>query len=147
MYSRFGVLVVIGSALGAAPQDDATKKELARLEGRWLLVALERNGVTTGGDVALATVEVIVRGNQVLGADGKAWVRIKVDPSTSPRVVDWTHVDSGRTTEGIYDLTGETWKVCLNTKVDGVKERPTSFNTKDNPSYVIQVFKRVPKGR
>jgi hypothetical protein len=43
------------------------------------------------------------------------------------------------TLEGIYQLDGDTWKICL--KVSG-KERPTKFETKAGSELVLATLKR-----
>lgn len=63
-----------------------------------------------------------------------------LDPSTSPKSIDLT--ENGQTKLGIYDLQGDTLRICISEKTDA---RPTAFDSQpDSPNDLIFLLKRVP---
>src|SRR5207253_3690172 len=45
--------------------------------------------------------------------------------------------------EGIYVIEKDRLKVCLNTRTNGPKERPSDFTTKDKPNLRVFTFQRI----
>ena len=66
--------------------------------------------------------------------------RYDIDPKAKPKTLDLHTVDTRAlfSKEGIYELDGDTLKICI-----GVKKRPTEFKTtEDGKAGYIYVFKR-----
>jgi uncharacterized protein (TIGR03067 family) len=66
----------------------------------------------------------------------------KVDLAQKPKKIDVTFTDGpekGKTAQGIYELEGDTYKVCI--ALAG-KERPTTFASKPNSGHVLEVLQR-----
>ena len=62
-----------------------------------------------------------------------------LDPSTTPKSIDMT--TGGRTKPGIYDLQGDTLRLCMSENTD---ERPTAFDSQPNSvNDVVLTMKRV----
>ncbi|MCI0640119.1 MAG: TIGR03067 domain-containing protein [Gemmataceae bacterium] len=143
------LLVAIPALLAATndAQTEATKKELARLQGAWKLTAVEENGRESVLPEKDQT-NWFVKGKAFCGPDGKQLSTVQLDPTTRPKSIDFSYAaDPAKmieklVREGIYLLEGDTWKTCVNTRTQGVKERPSEFSTKDRPGWRLLVFKR-----
>jgi uncharacterized protein (TIGR03067 family) len=141
------LLVVWGvTVLGDQPRDDPVKKDLDRLQGKWLLIGVEYNGTKFGGNDdsdEASPIVLLVRGNKFLLADGQdEWGSIVIDPTTTPKLLDFALARTKRVVEGIYALEGNTLTICQNYSEDPVKERPTTFSTKDKRKWAIHTFRR-----
>src|SRR5262245_24458378 len=86
----------IGGGVSLAGADDTEKqdtikKELKKLEGTWVLVALERNGIETPEEeVKHANFRLIIKGGKMTfkRADSAIEGTIVVDPSKKPPAYD-----------------------------------------------------------
>jgi uncharacterized protein (TIGR03067 family) len=139
------LVVWCATALGDQPRDDPVKKDLDRLQGKWVLVRVEINGTKFGDDddVDEDNLIMLVRNNKFFLDNGKdEWGSIAIDPTTNPKLLDFIPAVSKRVVEGIYSLEGNTFTICQNYSKDPVKERPTTFSTKDKQRWVIHTFRR-----
>jgi uncharacterized protein (TIGR03067 family) len=123
------------------------EKELKKFHGAWTFASVEAGGqkmpieqfegmtVTFTGDTY-----AVKKGDQVLQA-GKQ----KLDPSKSPRAIDVTITEGpnkGATMLGIYEIDGDTLKVCFD---EEGKKRPTQFKSPEGSQTFVNVHKRVKK--
>jgi uncharacterized protein (TIGR03067 family) len=72
--------------------------------------------------------------------------RQKLDPSRSPKAVDVTvaeGLNKGAAMLGIYEISGDTLKVCFDPEG---KKRPTEFKSAPGSQTFVNVHKRVKKG-
>jgi uncharacterized protein (TIGR03067 family) len=144
------VCLVVGVGPTAADEkDDAVKKDLAALAGTWVPVSVEIDGRKLG-DEELKGVAV------TYGASGKISVRrgdkvigegtFKIDPGKKPKAIDYKQTsegeDKGKTALGIYEVEGDTLKLCT---VPEGKERPAEFSSKPGSGHYLRVYKREKK--
>jgi uncharacterized protein (TIGR03067 family) len=132
------VLVCTGSA------QDATKKEMSRLEGEWSMVSGQANGlampqelVKTGKRVAKNAETTITIGGQILFK-----ATFSIDPTKKPKTIDYTMTEGptkGKTHLGIYELDGDTVKFCFAAPGE---DRPTEFTAKEGSQRTLSVWKR-----
>jgi uncharacterized protein (TIGR03067 family) len=69
----------------------------------------------------------------------------KLDPSKSPKTVDVTvaeGLNKGAVMLGIYEISGDTLKVCFDPEG---KKRPTEFKSASGSQTFVNVHKRVKK--
>jgi uncharacterized protein (TIGR03067 family) len=118
--------------------DDA--RDLAAMKGTWSVVSAERDGK----DVTDATVTLTVDGAKVFVKRGDKQIfegTAKLDASKSPKTIDVTQESDGelkgKTIPGIYELDGDTLKVCSG------KERPTDFTAAAGSGRFLRVYKRA----
>jgi uncharacterized protein (TIGR03067 family) len=140
--------MLILSALFLSPPTDAAKTELARFEGTWQVIGHETEGKPTDED-HWRTVQFVFKGDELtfLGDDvlskKVAKIRLVVDPSTSPRVIDLKIVEGdfkGETLEGVYEIKDDVLRICF--RNEEVKNRPLDFSTKAGANLVLFVLKR-----
>ena len=148
MKTRFLLVILIGvvtlSAADPPPADD--KKEI---QGSWTLIALEINGKPIGDSVRGAGLKVIFQKDTITfkskdGPDmpptGNFKLDAKIDGTKKHKTIETT---IGKDTElGIYELTGDTLRVCM-ARV-GVDKPPTEFKTSEKDGYRLFSFKKEP---
>ncbi len=122
------------------------EKDLKKFQGVWTFVSVE-----TGGKVLPAEqfkgMTVTFAGDQYTVKKGDEVIQVatqKLDPSSSPKSMDVTVIDGlnkGAVLLGIYDIAGDTLKVCFDPEG---KKRPTQFKGAGGPQVLV-VHKRVKK--
>jgi uncharacterized protein (TIGR03067 family) len=135
---RHALLVLAAGCLIAA--DAAGDKELAKFNGNWVITSMEIGGKK-------ATAEELKKGPTGLSIkDGKYQLKggpddsgtFTVAPAKKPKQMDIKTGD-GATLLAIYEIDGDTMKACY---APPGEARPTAFNTKDKPGYVMFSYKR-----
>lgn len=149
-YCRLGLLrmlavmgiFVVGAAL-AGEKGMLKNDDLRKLDGRWRLVSVEQNELTTILDENAEVIFTIRRGELFLQDNKVGSLSFpETEAIVKPKLVDVQLGDQG-TVEGIYDLDGDTWRVCINNASQGdSKERPTEFSSRGSPTYQLFVFQR-----
>jgi uncharacterized protein (TIGR03067 family) len=125
------VLLLAASGLGVADRPekkkkaDPVKQEMKKLEGTWVLAAMEYRGRQYPQQmIQRLNYRLIFKGNkctrQMRGRNYEQ--TFTVDPKKTPKTIDM--VLSRRTTKGIYQLDGDTLKICESI---GRGMRPTTF--------------------
>ena len=127
------VLLLAASGLGVADRPekkkkaDPVKQEVKKLEGTWVLVGMELNG-RQYPQVRLQRLNyrLIIKGNKATRQiRGRSYEQtFTVNPKKNPKAIDT--VQSGRTTKGIYQLDGDTLKICESLRGT---VRPTTFTS------------------
>jgi uncharacterized protein (TIGR03067 family) len=123
--------------------DDEAKKEYARFEGTWRFTSLEIEGTRLPEDASKGT-RLIIAGQNFTLKEGATTVKgtYKVDLGKKPKEIDVTFddgPDKGKTVHGIYELDGDTYRVCIG--LPG-KSRPTAFESKPGTGHVLEVLTR-----
>ena len=114
-------------------KDDAGKKELDKLQGTWKSVSFEMNGQKTPADELKKRTVTYTGDKWEVKEDGKVVVAgtQKLDPTKDPHEIDSLVTEGegkGTTMLGIYELKGDTFRVCFDPTG---KERPKSFTPKE----------------
>jgi uncharacterized protein (TIGR03067 family) len=115
-------------------------QDLERLQGTWNVVSLEMDGQKmSGGDARIA-----VRGNRfTTSAMGAAYEgTVTIHQSTVPKGFDLRFEqgpEKGNINFGIYELDGDTWKICLATRGS---ERPKEFTSPRGTGIALETLRR-----
>ena len=142
------LLLTASGGTGARAGDRGeVAKELKKFQGTWTFESVQAGGkeipaaefkgitVTFEGDKY-----AVKKGDEVVQA-----ATLKLDPSKSPKTLDVTVAEGpnkGAVMLGIYEIGGETLKVCFDPHG---KKRPTEFRSPPGSEYFVNVHKRVKK--
>jgi len=124
-----------------ATDEQAAKKELKKLEGTWKIVSITREGNEQQPENVVSTVsddKFTTKAGDRIVREGS----LKIYPSQSPKGADATYTrgpDKGKTLKGIYELKGDTWKICYSAAGE---ERPKAFPKDTDKAYLILVLQR-----
>jgi len=118
--------------------------DIKKLQGEWLITSLEMDGQNSP-DSVFSDAKIVVRGTRftsfTMGTTYKG--EIKLDEKKSPKNVDLNFTggpEKGYRNLGIYELDGDTWKLCLATRGP---VRPKTFSTKPGDGVAFEILKRA----
>jgi uncharacterized protein (TIGR03067 family) len=134
---KYALFSILAAALFTAA--DASKEDLEKMQGEWAAVSMTRDGQKFSDDEAQAFFRT-VKGDEytvhhfrrVLGKG-----RFTIDASKKPKTIDVT--TNGLKVLGIYELDGNTYRVC--TGLPG-KERPTDFTSPEGSGRTLATWER-----
>jgi uncharacterized protein (TIGR03067 family) len=134
------LILVLGSLIAApAPEE----KDLEKIQGTWKLESVESQGQLLIEQYKDWTFNI---------KDDKLTIKIgekvhneytlKIDPDKKPKTIDLVRKvgEQTLTETGIYELDGDTWKVCND---DSGATRPTEYGTKEGTRLELIMMKRV----
>ena len=124
--------------------EEATKKELARIEGVWSFSQVEVDGAKQKPMAFPANEMIVLKDGRYVVVQGSRIThgRVKLDPMTTPKHIDVTITDGpakGRTIMAIYDLSADTYKFCGS--LSG-SDRPTTLASPAGTGTILHVMKR-----
>ena len=137
------LFVPVGLAGDAPSGPKEAKKDLQRLQGSWQMESYE-DGKKTKIDAKKRAL--FFGANTVAFRDGDRLLQmgmVNLNTAKSPRRVDVLvkkEKNDDSTMLGIYELKGDTLKVCFDPEGDA---RPTAFEAKAGSSHFVAVYKRV----
>src|SRR5262249_3796434 len=123
------------------------EKELKKFHGTWTFGSVEAGGKEEPA-ADLKGMTVTFEGDKYTVKKGDEGIQVatqKLDPSKSPKTIDVTVADGlnkGSVLLGIYEISGDTLKVCFDPEG---KKRPTEFKSAAGSENVVVVHKRVEK--
>ncbi len=113
--------------------------DLAKLQGAWTLRSLRLDGqdMPPGGGIEISgdRFKTVGMGTEYSGT-------VEIDDSAKPKHLDLVFTggpEAGNRNRGIYQLDGETWRICLNM---AGKTRPRAFAAKAGSGNALEVFTR-----
>jgi len=119
------------------------RDELDLLQGAWAVAELEMEGQTiSGGMLANARVEITGNRFSSVGMGAVYEGTLTLDDSASPHHLNMQFdagPEKGNTNLGIYELIGDTWKICLSTKGE---VRPAAFAAPAGSGFVFETLRR-----
>ena len=143
---KLKALLVLSVALCVAadkPKVDA-KKELANLQGTWVMAELEVNGVAVAAKKLEGTT-LVIKGDKytVKVKDTAHETTIEIDPTTDPKSIDTLFPNGAelpKLSKGVYELDGDTLKICRH-QTPG-EDRPTQIGSWPNTNLFVVTWKR-----
>jgi len=117
--------------------------DLARLQGAWAVTALEVDGAALP-DAMLAAAEIRLEGTRFtsLGMGAPYAGALSLATDSAPKRFTLTFAEgpeAGRANRGIYELDGETWRICLDMTGGPA---PEAFATSPGSGRALQTLKR-----
>lgn len=143
MVQLSGLLLTVGLVSGASDAD-ADRKELAQFEGVWSFALVEVEGARQPDAPYPAHRMIISRDGQYVVVQGERVTPgvLKVDPTKFPKHYDVAVTGGpgkGLTFSGIYEIEGDTYKICVPLRGG---ERPSDFASTPGSGRMLQVFIR-----
>jgi uncharacterized protein (TIGR03067 family) len=127
-----GIALATGAfAQGAKPQGGRGAAGTAALQGTWLISSINGQTAPEGSPELKLTFEGD-KYHQTLGGTVNERGTFKVDASKKPITIDLSIAegsDAGKTQLGIFEVTGDTMRLSLDTP--GAGQRPPDFSPKD----------------
>ena len=140
-------LAAVGIILlaSAAPAGDEARKDLDKLQGEWVMAALEVDGKQVPEEKLRGTT-LTIKGDKyiVKVKDTSHEVTFKLDPSQDPRAIDMflpNGTDAPKLSPGIYRIDGDTFQLCRAQAAE--QPRPRDFGTWPNTGVFLVTWKRT----
>lgn len=136
------VLLAVAITVSADPVPEPSAKDREALQGTWVIRSMEVGGKTWSKEaLEKAKLRIVVSGDRIkflLAGREAQEATFTLDPARSPAHFDT--VDARKRVEkGIYELKGDTLRICAATSGE---ERPTAFASSASPSTALYVFER-----
>jgi uncharacterized protein (TIGR03067 family) len=134
---------------GALAQEKAAEKELAALQGAWVIVGEEFMGKKASDEeVKKLSGRTVIKGAKLTSWDDSAKAMASqstftLDPAAKPKTMDLKYVSGdlkGEAQLAIYELDGDTLKVCYS--FGPGEKRPTEFAGKADGKSLFLTYKR-----
>jgi len=120
-------------------QAPATAGDLERLQGNWSVGELVMNGQKLPAEaLASANLKIKASAYSLEGDSGSSHGTLKLGESAHPKLMDVSS-DDGAELLGIYEISGDTFKVCY--AVNGAA-RPKEFKSAEGSDHVLATYKR-----
>jgi uncharacterized protein (TIGR03067 family) len=145
MSKRLCVLLILGFLIGAAEAQkaDQSKKDLENMQGNWHAVALEVKGMPSGDDAIKKFKLIVKRDDYSVKVNGKNHVSAKLvlRAEKKPNELDLVQ-ETGPVYKGIYEIDGDTLKICLCLSSDADSERPKEFKSEEDSNTGVFRWQR-----
>jgi len=118
-------------------------KDVENLQGSWRVTALEIDGRAVSADT-LGNAGIVIDGGRFIskGMGNEYEGTFEVDAKSRPRKLTMkfdTGPEKGNTNLAIYEVKGDTWRLCVATQG---KVRPSRFATKPGDGFVFETLTR-----
>lgn len=147
-HKELGVITKITAT--AISYEEATLKALKAMEGEWKCIASEENGKSRASFVEQENRRLTIERNSLTMATGdgsRSWVgKFEIDASNGH--FDWVGKSDNQLVEwiGIYELDGDSLKLCFIFQKDDKAKRPTEFKSlppaEPGLAHALYTFKR-----
>ncbi len=128
------------------PGENQAKKDQDRMQGAWVLVALEVNGKLVPPDKLKDTLLEIKGDKYITKVKGKSFeTTFTLDPGKKPMAIDMMFVEGDKkdkVLKGIYLLEGDMLKICRGLQAE--QDRPAQFATWPDTNVFLVTWKRKP---
>lgn len=148
MMLRIPLFLALSFLLAAdQPESDANKKDLSRLQGDWAAVSMVYDGHKLPDDDVQSLFRTVKGDHYTVSLFKKALSKgtFKIDATKQPKTINFLSASAAAKSQpihGIYELDGDTWKVCY---ASPGKERPKEFTAKEGSGHTLAVWEREKK--
>jgi uncharacterized protein (TIGR03067 family) len=145
MSKRFGVFLILGFLLGAddAKPTDQSKKDFEQMQGNWLATAMTVKGKSHGAEQIKKFKLIVKKDDYCVQVDGKDHVSAKLvlRADKKPKEMDLV-LETGPVYKGIYEIDGDTIKMCVTLSSDADSERPKEFASEADSPMALFTWQR-----
>jgi len=127
-----------------AEDNEAVKKDMARLQGEWQMVSGSADGRQMPDEMRKQMKRVCQGDVTTTTMAGRIFFKATfvIDPSNKPKTIDY-QMTEGPTKDqkqlGIYEISGDTFKACFGKPGAG---RPADFTSNPGDGRTVSVWKR-----
>src|SRR5262249_16780294 len=137
----------IGFVAAAEQPKSGQLDDAIAIQGAWGYATLELDGKAIP-EQSLGGSKLEIAGNKFTSTTGEVVYKgtVKLDATQKPKTIDLMFTEGpekGNTALGIYELNGDTWRICLTVTA---KERPKEFATKSGSGLALETLKRKKVG-
>jgi uncharacterized protein (TIGR03067 family) len=142
----FYLLLALGCLIGSddIKTSDQNDKDLEKMQGTWHAIAGEIKGTPSESD-ALKKFKLVVKNKsytvKVSGEDHVS-ANLALRAGKDPKEVDIV-LETGPVYKGIYEIEGDTLKICLVLSSDDDSERPKEFKTDEDSNTASFTWERT----
>ena len=147
MRARLPILVAVVVLFGVARAADDATKDSEKLAGTWVGTAAEDYGQKVPEEQA-KELRLVFAGTEFTASHGDKTVmkgNFTLDPAKKPKAIDLKSTSGrheGKTLEGVYELDGDTFKICF---VEPGAKRPKELaSTLDNSAFLLVCKRHKP---
>ncbi|WP_020468572.1 TIGR03067 domain-containing protein [Zavarzinella formosa] len=143
-FKLLGVLMFVGFSATVFAEDDQAKKDLEKFQGVWKVTAYEKSGTNAPKDRLEKLAFTFKESEMSMSIGPKESNTIKLDPSKKPGQLNITDTQK-KVTYGIYEIDGDTLKMCFSMAIGDETKRPVKFATEKDSNTILMVLKREKK--
>jgi uncharacterized protein (TIGR03067 family) len=138
------LLVFLLATVAGGTEEDTAAKDLKRMEGDWVVVSMQVDGMKIPDEDAMAFFRS-VKGDQYTVSRYRKVVgkgTVKLDGTKKPRAIDALPAGAageGKSLLGIYEFDGKKLNLCF---ARPGKARPTEFHSKEGSGHTLTVWQR-----
>jgi len=136
---RCAMLLLVPAVALLVAADDQADKDKKALQGTWQVTSFEKDGQAVPEE-KVKDMKVVIKDDMFSLSDGKKTetVAFKLDPTKKPKEMDGTPDNQkDKTALFIYEIDGDTLKLCWNKAGGGANPRPKEFTGKGTSGYMV----------
>jgi uncharacterized protein (TIGR03067 family) len=138
-------LLIAGATQDDAAKKDAAKKDLGRLQGVWIMHAMEVNGMNVAPERLQSAVLTVKGDRYEVRVKDKVTntFTLSLHPAKDPKELDMTALEGAnkdKVHRAIYKIEQDTFTFCRGLAPD--QERPNQFATWPETNYFVVTWKR-----
>ncbi len=143
--SHILMYLTVGLAFADDPKEAAAKRDIAFLEGEWVMIAAQRDG-TIPPRFIVRGARRSARGNEstvIMG--GRVYMKstYTLDPTKNPKSIDYDVLEGefrGQKQQGIYEIEGNTVTFCF---ANPGLPRPTDFTAGPGSGRSFSTWQKI----
>jgi uncharacterized protein (TIGR03067 family) len=131
------------SSTGAKPSDQSDK-DREKMQGTWHAVAVEVKGTPSEPDAVKKFKLVVKKDSYTVTVNGEDHVSAKLvlRAGKDPKEMDIV-LETDPVYKGIYEIEGDTLKICLVLSSDDDSKRPKEFKTDEDSNTALFTWERT----